>query len=50
MAIIDAWVDPNRHHVPGCPLDTPDFQAYCLDCHADAYNALAVMKQRRGET
>lgn len=43
MAIINAWADPDRSHVPGCHLD---FVGYCLDCHSAAYNALQTMKAR----
>jgi hypothetical protein len=42
--IIDAWAEPRLSHVPGCTLD---FEGYCLDCHADAWNALQEMKRRR---
>ena len=52
MATIDAWSNkdwtvPGKSHVPGCTLD---FDGYCLDCHADACNALDEMKRRRGVT
>ena len=48
-AIVNAWSDPNLHHVPGCRLDVPDFQSYCLDCHVTAYNALQELKRRYPE-
>ena len=47
MAIINAWVEPGRVHVPGCVLT--DLESYCLDCHVTASNALDEMKRRRGE-